>query len=86
MWPNPREPKCLRRKVFLSLGDRLCFVRRFDMIKVWEKPELVVLVRGRLEERVLVNCKIAVRGVSGPNTLRPRCVSVVSPCHNLGAT
>ena len=56
------------------------------MRKVWEKPELVVLVRGRLEERVLVNCKIAVTGMSGPNILRPRCISVATACRTLGAT
>ena len=56
------------------------------MKKAWQRPELVVLVRGKLEENVLINCKVTVRGMSGPNILRPRCISVCTACKTLGAT
>ena len=51
------------------------------MRKVWEKPELVVLVRGKPEESVLAACKGgSIAGASqakafcrGPNSCGPVC-------------
>jgi len=36
--------------------------------KLWEKPELVVLVRARPEESVLQACKIPGKALPGPYT------------------
>lgn len=54
---------------------------RFDM-KVWEKPQLVVLTRSRPEEAVLGWCKQYHVG-SGPGTafLGFACDSVSYPCY-----
>lgn len=38
------------------------------MKKVWEKPELVVLVRARPEESVLEPCKIPGHSIAGPGS------------------
>jgi len=56
------------------------------MKKEWVKPKLVVLVKGKVEENVLQNCKTQTTGLAGPNIFRPRCISVSAPCHTLGAT
>jgi hypothetical protein len=34
------------------------------MNKVWQKPKLIILYRGRPEESVLLGCKIAASGVA----------------------
>ncbi len=36
------------------------------MKKKWQKPKLVVLVKGRPEEFVLTGCKYTTRGTNGP--------------------
>jgi hypothetical protein len=49
----------------------------------WQKPELIVLVRGRAEERILATCKgpVGTRLNSGPDTRRGGCSSkVVTDC------
>ena len=45
--------------------------------KIWDKPELTVLARGRPEEAVLEVCKIWEwgGGITGPNELHNQCVS-----------
>jgi len=42
-----------------------------EMKETWEKPELVVLVRSKPEERVLYQCKAGV--YAGPGTTDKRC-------------
>jgi hypothetical protein len=37
------------------------------MKKIWKRPKLIVLYRGRPEEMVLVACKLATRSFGGPS-------------------
>jgi hypothetical protein len=37
---------------------------RSKMNKVWQKPKLIILYRGRPEESVLLGCKIAAAGAA----------------------
>lgn len=47
--------------------------------KVWEKPKLIVLFRGKPEEAVLETCKIA--GIRGPRDSNSTCdVTEVALC------
>ena len=46
-------------------GDNL------KMKKIWEKPKLIILVRGRPEESVLAGCKTT--GTAGPNNQKLKC-------------
>ena len=46
-------------------GDNL------KMKKIWEKPKLIILVRGRPEESVLAGCKLTT--VGGPNNVKAKC-------------
>ncbi len=51
--------------------------------KKWEKPELVVLVRGRPEEGVLATCKegyVAGSG-SGSYSTHGKCLDACSACN-----
>jgi hypothetical protein len=41
----------------------------------WEKPELIVLVRNRPEEAVLVGCKYLDRSAGSPNDHHTGCLS-----------
>ena len=50
----------------------------------WKKPELIVLVRGRLEENVLITCKTFSKGMRGPNTRLAQCVNYGVPCSQPG--
>jgi hypothetical protein len=56
------------------------------MKKTWEKPKLIVLVRGRVEENVLSSCKTSSSGMSGPSISRPQCAIIGAPCFALGAS
>ena len=56
------------------------------MKKVWKKPKLIVLVRGKAEENVLSSCKTSTSGMSGPNISRPRCAIIGAPCFTLGGS
>ena len=50
--------------------------------KPWQRPELIVLVRSKAEEAVLVVCKIT--GRSGPNTTKNTCLHQPgNSCNNL---
>ena len=55
---------------------------RSNMNKVWQKPKLIILYRGRPEERVLATCKDGI-GTDKPSQhnlnnacLRPQCTGV----------
>ena len=37
------------------------------MKKLWDKPELIILIKSTPEEAVLVNCKVQVNGQEGPD-------------------
>jgi len=41
------------------------------MKKIWQKPKLIILSRGRPEESVLAGCKITT--VGGPNNSKGKC-------------
>ncbi len=57
------------------------------MKKEWEKPELIVLVRGKPEEGVLVTCKTRGASIVQPSTVNNDCEkdnqpqSVCLQCH-----
>ena len=59
------------------------------MKKIWEKPELLVLMRNRPEESVLEHCKTE-SGGRGPDTTAHSCDRVVNKncgvCHSRGGT
>jgi len=44
------------------------------MKKIWQKPRLIILQRGRPEEMVLAGCKLAT--VNGPTASRTSCYRV----------
>jgi|GEM_PF-2186145 len=52
------------------------------MKKSWKKPQLKVLVRGRVEEAVLAGCKSlgSVPGSTGPVPGVWRCMSTATAC------
>ena len=56
------------------------------MKTAWEKPELVVLVRGRVEESVLCHCKIWYQ--RGPDRTRYHCAvpGGANPCEGENAS
>ncbi len=55
--------------------------------KKWEKPELVVLVRGRPEEGVLATCKTGyIQGGAGPTNARDGCIYPLGQCGNCDAS
>jgi len=46
----------------------------------WKKPQLIALVRGTPEERVLVNCKTSTDvGATGPVDEFHHCVEIILP-------
>ncbi len=47
----------------------------------WSRPELIVLVRGKPEERVLSACKTVI--VSGPGTSDAACDTTSGSCDTL---
>jgi len=49
------------------------------MKKAWEKPRLIVLVRGKPEEAVLLFCKTFFGGVQGPEWLGMDCTLDTDP-------
>lgn len=49
----------------------------------WGKPKLIVLVRGKPEERVLTNCKLTVGGTGAGNS-NAAC-NLVSNCKKCSA-
>ena len=57
------------------------------MKKVWEKPKLVALVRGKPEERVLAVCKrIMVEGPFGGDCLAPRALQAGEGCKEISVS
>ncbi len=56
------------------------------MKREWEKPKLIVLVRGKTEENVLFSCKTSSPGNAGPGISRPVCAVVGAPCFALNAS
>jgi hypothetical protein len=52
--------------------------------KAWSKPELIVLVRGKLQEAVLTTCKYA--GFGGPNVTPSDCTGLDGSNCNLKCT
>jgi hypothetical protein len=56
------------------------------MKKHWEKPKLIILVRGRPEENVLAACKASIGGQNPLNDHRA-CVSAegCTPCEAVGS-
>ena len=57
--------------------------------KVWSKPKLVVLVRGRPEEVLTLNCKLNTAAV-GPTATATHCNEIVGArcnnCHSQSGT
>ncbi len=52
------------------------------MKKLWEKPKLTVLVRGKPEEDVLLQCKTAGDFLDGsPDDNLKNCKTGVGPCN-----
>jgi hypothetical protein len=49
------------------------------MNKRWEKPKLVVLVRGKPEEAVLVACKQVSIPAGSPSAIKSNCKRTTSP-------
>ncbi len=49
-----------------------------EMKTNWEKPELIVLVKGKPEESVLLECKMA-GGYGGPGSVNDDCFSIPGP-------
>ena len=49
-------------------------------MKVWKKPELVVLYRGKPEESVLTHCKHANNPPVSPAALQGDCNDSVTSC------
>jgi hypothetical protein len=43
------------------------------MPKTWQKPILIVLLRGKPEEAVLISCKTALSAPSSPNNIGGAC-------------
>lgn len=39
----------------------------------WGKPKLIILIRGKTEERVLTACKTSGGGPGGPSSANARC-------------
>ena len=58
------------------------------MKKIWEKPNLVVLIRSRPEESVLTHCKVGGSGLEGGHTKVDGCHNGIcdSNCDNPSAT
>lgn len=54
--------------------------------KKWTVPELLVLVRNRMEETVLATCKA--NATTGPNNVNSSCAitDCITPCDALGAS
>jgi hypothetical protein len=48
------------------------------MKRIWQKPKLIILERGRPEESVLQACKTS--AVAGPNTIKNICYKN-KPCN-----
>ena len=52
-------------------------------MKTWQKPQLVVLVRGKPEEAILTTCKTGMgTNVSGPYWQRYGCVMTYEMIHD----
>jgi hypothetical protein len=49
------------------------------MNKRWEKPKLVVLVRGKPEEAVLAACKNVGYAAGSPSAIKGNCKRTTSP-------
>jgi hypothetical protein len=46
------------------------------MKRIWQKPKLIILERGRPEEMVLAGCKLAT--VTGPSASKTTCYTKVN--------
>ena len=62
------------------------------MGKTWEKPKLIVLVRGKPEEAVLASCKKTPAGIGNPSAVQTNCrrttgvASCGGTCSEISAT
>ena len=54
------------------------------MKKAWEKPRLLVLVRGRPEEVLITTCKYVAPGLSGPTMAYDGCWQVCGSQNRIG--
>jgi hypothetical protein len=50
------------------------------MKKLWERPRLIVLVRGKPEENVFITCKHYLVPTEGPNATDSACVTGDTQC------
>ena len=50
------------------------------MKEAWEKPKLVVLVRGKPEENLIINCKHWQVNPEGPNASVTACTGGTAAC------
>jgi hypothetical protein len=58
------------------------------MKKLWQKPKLIILERGRPEEMVLVTCKVGVLRTTSNNKKGGCCITSAQcpPCETISAS